>query len=151
MLAAEDSLAGNDGFGDVHELHAQLGRTAAALAALDEVVEVVTDVWQQPWFLARLRVSAIGLQILAATVAALSEADRAAAVERGAVFYADGLATLEQGVIDRITLGPEGQAWLGRLHAEGADLAAARASLQAALLRIRVAERRHREGPRRRG
>ena len=34
---------------------------------------------------------------------------------------------------------------------EGADLAAARAQLQAALLRIRVAERRHREGPRRRG
>ena len=36
------------------------------------------------------------------------------------------------------------------LH-EGADLAAARAALQTALLRIRVAERRHREGPRRRG
>ena len=34
---------------------------------------------------------------------------------------------------------------------EGADLAAARAALQHALLRIRVAERRHREGPRRRG
>jgi F-type H+-transporting ATPase subunit epsilon len=34
---------------------------------------------------------------------------------------------------------------------EGADLAAARASLQASLIRIRVAERRHREGPRRRG
>lgn len=34
---------------------------------------------------------------------------------------------------------------------EGADLAAARATLQQALLRIRVAERRHREGPRRRG
>ncbi|MEA2520229.1 MAG: F-type H+-transporting ATPase subunit epsilon [Chloroflexota bacterium] len=34
---------------------------------------------------------------------------------------------------------------------EGADLAAARASLQSALVRIRVAERRHREGPRRRG
>jgi F-type H+-transporting ATPase subunit epsilon len=31
---------------------------------------------------------------------------------------------------------------------EGADLAAARAALQEALLRIRVAERRHREGPR---
>ncbi len=36
-------------------------------------------------------------------------------------------------------------------YVEGADLAAARASLQTALLRIRVAERRHREGPRRRG
>jgi F-type H+-transporting ATPase subunit epsilon len=32
-----------------------------------------------------------------------------------------------------------------------ADLAAARAQLQQALLRIRVAERRHREGPRHRG
>lgn len=34
---------------------------------------------------------------------------------------------------------------------EGVDLSAARAQLQQALLRIRVAERRHREGPRRRG
>jgi len=34
---------------------------------------------------------------------------------------------------------------------DGADLAVARAELQHALLRIRVAERRHREGPRRRG
>ena len=33
---------------------------------------------------------------------------------------------------------------------EGADLASARAALQQALIRIRVAERRHREGPRRR-
>ncbi len=33
---------------------------------------------------------------------------------------------------------------------EAADLAVARAALQQALLRIRVAERRHREGPRRR-
>ena len=34
---------------------------------------------------------------------------------------------------------------------EGADLSAARAALQQALIRIRVAERRHREGPRHRG
>ena len=34
---------------------------------------------------------------------------------------------------------------------EGADLSMARAALQAALLRIRVGERRHREGPRRPG
>ena len=36
-------------------------------------------------------------------------------------------------------------------YEEGADLAMARAQLQQALLRIRLAERRHREGPRRRG
>jgi F-type H+-transporting ATPase subunit epsilon len=35
-------------------------------------------------------------------------------------------------------------------YVEGADLAAARAALQTALLRIRVAERRHHEGARRR-
>jgi F-type H+-transporting ATPase subunit epsilon len=35
-------------------------------------------------------------------------------------------------------------------YVEGADLSAARAQLQQALIRIRVAERRHREGPRRR-
>ena len=35
-------------------------------------------------------------------------------------------------------------------YVEGADLSAARAALQAALIRIRVAERRHREGPRHR-
>ncbi|MGK2849960.1 MAG: F0F1 ATP synthase subunit epsilon [Candidatus Limnocylindrales bacterium] len=34
---------------------------------------------------------------------------------------------------------------------EAADLSAARAALQQALMRIRVAERRHREGPRHRG
>jgi F-type H+-transporting ATPase subunit epsilon len=36
-------------------------------------------------------------------------------------------------------------------YVEGPDLASARAALQTALIRIRVAERRHREGPRRRG
>ena len=34
-------------------------------------------------------------------------------------------------------------------YTEGANLSAARAALQQALMRIRVAERRHREGPRR--
>ncbi len=36
-------------------------------------------------------------------------------------------------------------------YSEGVDLSTARAALQQALLRIRVAERRHREGPRHRG
>jgi F-type H+-transporting ATPase subunit epsilon len=39
----------------------------------------------------------------------------------------------------------------GAAQADAVDLSAARAALQTALLRIRVAERRHREGPRRRG
>lgn len=43
------------------------------------------------------------------------------------------------------------QALEGGARTDAVDLAAARASLQQALLRIRVAERRHREGPRHRG
>jgi F-type H+-transporting ATPase subunit epsilon len=43
------------------------------------------------------------------------------------------------------------QALEGADRPDAVDLAAARASLQHALLRIRVAERRHREGPRHRG
>jgi F-type H+-transporting ATPase subunit epsilon len=43
------------------------------------------------------------------------------------------------------------QALEGGARTEAVDLAAARAALQQALLRIRVAERRHREGPRHRG
>jgi F-type H+-transporting ATPase subunit epsilon len=39
----------------------------------------------------------------------------------------------------------------GAARTDTVDLSAARANLQQALLRIRVAERRHREGPRHRG
>lgn len=45
----------------------------------------------------------------------------------------------------------EAQKQLGETYLEPADLARARGQLQKALLRIRVAERRHREGPRHRG
>jgi F-type H+-transporting ATPase subunit epsilon len=43
------------------------------------------------------------------------------------------------------------QALEGGARTDAIDLSAARAALQHALLRIRVAERRHREGPRHRG
>jgi F-type H+-transporting ATPase subunit epsilon len=43
------------------------------------------------------------------------------------------------------------QALEGAERPDAVDLAAARAALQQALMRIRVAERRHREGPRHRG
>ena len=45
----------------------------------------------------------------------------------------------------------EAERTLEASYVEGIDLTAARAALQHALLRMRVAERRHREGPRHRG
>ena len=63
--------------------------------------------------------------------------------------------TADLAVGDRPRAGPggpsRGRAGTRDRLPRGADLAAARASLQQALLRIRVAERRHREGPRHRG
>ena len=45
----------------------------------------------------------------------------------------------------------DAEAALSTAYVEAADVAAARAALERALLRIRVAERRHREGPRAHG
>jgi F-type H+-transporting ATPase subunit epsilon len=45
----------------------------------------------------------------------------------------------------------EAERALGASYHEPVDLSAARAQLQRALLHIRIAERRHREGPRQRG
>jgi F-type H+-transporting ATPase subunit epsilon len=45
----------------------------------------------------------------------------------------------------------DAEAALSSAYVEAADVAAARAALDRALVRIRVAERRHREGPRARG
>ena len=45
----------------------------------------------------------------------------------------------------------DAEAALSSAYVEASDVASARAALERALLRIRVAERRHREGPRARG
>src|SRR5215212_5159015 len=63
--------------------------------------------------------------------------------------HAPLLATLGVGEL-RIRKGGEAERALESGFQEEADLSAARAALQTALLRIRLAERRHREGPRRR-
>jgi DNA-binding CsgD family transcriptional regulator len=104
------------------EAHTQRRDTAAALAAHDELIEVITDIWQQPWFSARLRVSALGLAALSATVADLPEGDRSAAVERGARLHSDGRATADRSRTSALPLGPESRAWLLRLDAEWARL-----------------------------
>src|SRR5581483_4209225 len=56
------------------ELYEQAGRTDDALAILDTLVEVLTSVWQDPWFLARIRLSAIGISALSAGVATATAA-----------------------------------------------------------------------------
>jgi DNA-binding CsgD family transcriptional regulator len=105
----------------VAELHSLQGRTDDALAAVDELVEVITDVWQQPWFMARLRLSAFGLSVLSAAVSGQSAAERRVTVERGLQLHTDGVTTVERGMVGS-KLGPEGRAWRHRLEAEWARL-----------------------------
>ena len=104
------------------EIHEQGGRPDDALAMLDTVVGVLTDIWQDPWFLARIRLSAMGLAALSGGLGAATAAERSALVARGAVLVSDGRASAERGLPKGRKLGVEGQAWLARLEAEWARL-----------------------------
>jgi DNA-binding NarL/FixJ family response regulator/tetratricopeptide (TPR) repeat protein len=118
----DDGMIAIWGLSQAMEIHTQRRDTAAALAVHDELVAVVADIWQQPWFAARLRVSALGLAALSATVAALPELGRRSAVLRGRQLHAEGRFTADQSRTEALSLGPESEAWLRRLDAEWARL-----------------------------
>ena len=104
------------------ELYEQSGRSDEALVIIDEVVTALASIWQDTWFLGRIRLSALGLGALAASVVSLPEADRAAVVARGQQLVSDGRRTAEEGLPEGRKLGVEAQAWLDRLEAEWARL-----------------------------
>ncbi len=104
------------------DLYVDAGQTNRALDVLDEMVTAVADLWQQPWFLGRIRLSALGLAALASTVATQPAAGRAEAVERGRALVETGRTTLERGRPFGGRLGVEGTAWLARLESEWARL-----------------------------
>ncbi|MCW2492250.1 MAG: transcriptional regulator, LuxR family [Frankiales bacterium] len=104
------------------ELFTQLGETDRALAAHDELVELIVDVWRQPWFMARVRLSAVTIAALSASVTSLPAAGRKAAVNRAIRLHADGHKTLDPTASRSRSVGPEGRAWLCRLDAEYARL-----------------------------
>ncbi|MCU1656556.1 MAG: transcriptional regulator, LuxR family [Pseudonocardiales bacterium] len=104
------------------ELYEVDGQVDDALALLEELVATLTVLWQNPWFLARLRLSAQGLAVLSSAVSKASQSERAALVDRGAVLLADARHSLEHGLPEGRKLGVEGRAWLARLEAEWARL-----------------------------
>jgi DNA-binding NarL/FixJ family response regulator len=102
----------------VIELHAWAGRPEAGVALAEQIITDLAEVWQDPYFLGRIRVSALAIGAVAHGVANLSESERAAAVDRGSIFFEGGRDAAEQGVPPGQRLGPEGQAWRARLDAE---------------------------------
>jgi DNA-binding NarL/FixJ family response regulator len=98
------------------------GRVEEALRLLDELVAELTVIWQNPWFLARIRLSAQGIAVLSAAVIRAPQAERAGLVERGAMLLAEARDSLANGLPAGRKLGVEGVAWLARLEAEWARL-----------------------------
>ncbi|TWD79638.1 regulatory LuxR family protein [Kribbella amoyensis] len=94
-----------------------LDQVAEAEKLIADVSALLTDVFQTEWFMARIRFSALGLQLLCHRV--VSEPTNAAElVARGAELVSEGQSTAEKGLPPGRVLGVEGVAWLARLEAE---------------------------------
>jgi DNA-binding CsgD family transcriptional regulator/tetratricopeptide (TPR) repeat protein len=96
------------------DLAGDKGDCARAISVHDEVVELVSKLWVNPFFQARIRLSGLLLGQLAAAARQAGSAERARLMERGnelrdAALQAAGKAARR---------GPETQAWLARVHAE---------------------------------
>jgi len=104
------------------EIYEQQGDAESALALVDEVVEVLGPLWLNPWFLARIQLSAMGIAALAAAASSAPESRHAELAAQGATLLADGRASSAKGLPDDRKLGREGRAWLARLEAEAARL-----------------------------
>lgn len=104
------------------DLYADDGRTDSALRVHDELVEVVANLWQQPWFVGRIRLSALAIAALAGASATQTADARAASVERGVTLIENGRTAFERGRPSGGRFGVEAVAWLARLEAEWARL-----------------------------
>lgn len=108
--------------GPAIDLYASAGALEEALRIHDDVVTTVSELWQQCWFQARIRLHALALGALAGASAHRSEAERRPYVERGAQLVQDAHTTAEYGLARSGEPGPEGRAWLLRADAEWARL-----------------------------
>jgi DNA-binding NarL/FixJ family response regulator len=120
--AMRDSRIPLYALGAAIEIYEAEGRIDDAMALHDEVLPVLAMLWQNEWFLARIRLSAQLLAVLCVAAVSAPQARRVALVEQGAAFYAAGNKSLERGLPPGRKLGGEGLAWVARLEAEWARL-----------------------------
>ncbi len=108
--------------GPAIDLYSQADQPERALALLDEVNGVITEIWQEPWYLGRIRLGTLAVAASGAAVTALPTSRRAQWVDRAAVLVDDGRASAERGKPAGRHLGIEAVAWLARLEAEWSRL-----------------------------
>ncbi|MEJ7707244.1 MAG: AAA family ATPase [Nocardioidaceae bacterium] len=100
------------------DLRGDYGDLDGAFAAHDHVAEVVTGLWQVEWFFAQIRLSALMLGQLSTYAGDASTANRGAMAVRGEQLAETAAETLTLGKRRLRTVGPEGVAWVARVHAE---------------------------------
>lgn len=100
-----------DAYGDT-------GRLDRAEEFHDDVVATVTSQWGVPWFHGQLRLAALLLGQMGNNIAAVSQSDRAALLQRASRHSEVGDHVLEEREDEQRPMGPEGQAWHRRLRAE---------------------------------
>jgi DNA-binding NarL/FixJ family response regulator len=104
------------------EIYEQQGDAASALVLIDDLVEALGTLWLDPWFLARIQLSTLGISVLSAAAARAPEAQHEQLAADGERLLADGRTSADKGLPRGRALGHEGEAWLARLEAEGARL-----------------------------
>jgi DNA-binding CsgD family transcriptional regulator/tetratricopeptide (TPR) repeat protein len=100
------------------DLHGDAGDLERALAVHDEGVDAAAAIMESPYFLGRIRMSALVLGQLSASVARTAAIARASLVGRGERLAQDARAAVEQSARKRRHVGPEAGAWVCRLDAE---------------------------------
>jgi DNA-binding CsgD family transcriptional regulator/tetratricopeptide (TPR) repeat protein len=103
-------------------VYEQQARTEDALALITDAVAMATRLWQNPWLLARVRLSALGIAVLAAAAQDAPAHQREELAAAGRRLHEEGLRSLVDGNPRGRRLGPEGLAWQARLEAEAARL-----------------------------
>jgi DNA-binding NarL/FixJ family response regulator len=103
--------------GPAVDAYRQLDRPAEAEKLLAEVSALCAEVFQTPWFMARIRFSSLGLELLSHQVVTKSGA-APELVARGAELVEAANTTAEKGLPPGRLLGVEALAWLARLEAE---------------------------------
>jgi len=114
---SHDGLVGIYGAGLEIECAGHRGDAAAAVAAYDQAVTVLTTIWHE-WFSARVRLAATTLGAIGDSMSSLSADERATYVPIGERLHADGHTVLQRYKDPSGFWGPEGQAWVKRLDAE---------------------------------
>lgn len=104
------------GIGPAVDAYLQLDRAADAAKMLKDTTDLCAEVFQTPWFMARVRFCSLELQVLSHRV--VTETAREQLVAKGAELVELGRTVAEKGLPPGRTFGVEGQAWLARLDAE---------------------------------